>query len=101
MDIQKLMKQAQKMQGNIKKAEEELLQKEYEGVAGGTAVKVKIKGSHEVFEIEVEDDLVDKENKEVLLDLIMIAMNQAIEKSETEREEVMGNLTGGVKIPGF
>lgn len=101
MDIQKLLKQAQQMQGNLKKAENELAEKEYVGEASGNAVRVVMKGTHEVISIEIEDELIDKENKEMMIDLITIAMNQAIENVAKERNEVMGSLTGGISLPGM
>ncbi len=101
MDIQKLLKQAQQMQGNLKKAEGELAARQYSGEASGGAVSVVVKGSYEVASIHVEDELMDKENKEMMLDLIMIAMNQAFEKAKEDREALLGSLTGGISLPGM
>ncbi|MFV0478949.1 MAG: YbaB/EbfC family nucleoid-associated protein [Anaerorhabdus sp.] len=101
MDIQKLLKQAQKMQGDIKKTEAELNEKEYAGSASNGAVRIILKGSYEVVSMSIEDDLVDKENKEMLIDLVQIAMNDAMRKVKEDRDKLMGSLTGGVSFPGM
>lgn len=101
MDIQKLLKQAQKMQGDVKKAEADLAQREYTAKSSGGAVVVVMNGKYEVISIEIEEDLVDKENKEMLSEMIIIAMNQASAMVREDSAAVMGQLTGGISIPGF
>ncbi|MEG0176727.1 YbaB/EbfC family nucleoid-associated protein [Anaerorhabdus sp.] len=101
MDLQNLLKQAQKMQGSIKKIEEELTESEYTGTAGGNGVTVTIKGTFEITNINIEEDLLEKDNKEMLQDLIMVAVNQAVETASKDRDEKMGAVTAGVKMPGM
>lgn len=101
MDLQNLLKQAQKMQGNIQKVEAELNETEYSGSAGGNGVKVTIKGDYKISSIAIEEDLLEKDNKEMLEDLILVAVNQAVDVASKDREEKMGVLTAGVKMPGM
>ncbi|MEG0077357.1 YbaB/EbfC family nucleoid-associated protein [Anaerorhabdus sp.] len=101
MDLQNLLKQAQKMQGSIQKIEAELNESEYAGTAGGNGVSVTIKGNYEVVNINIEEDLLEKDNKEMLQDLIMVAINQAVDTASKDREEKMGTVTAGVKMPGM
>ncbi|SJZ70859.1 YbaB/EbfC family nucleoid-associated protein [Anaerorhabdus furcosa] len=101
MDLQNLLKQAQKMQGSIQKIESELNESEYTGSAGGNGVNVTIKGNYEVTNITIDEDLLEKDNKDMLQDLIMVAINQAVETASKDREEKMGAVTAGVKMPGM
>lgn len=101
MDLQNLLKQAQKMQSNIQKVEGELAETEYTGNAGGDGVTVTIKGDYKISQISIQDDLLEKDNKDMLEDLIMVAVNQAVEIASKDREEKMGVLTAGVKMPGM
>lgn len=102
MDMRRLMEQAQQMQRKLKKVEEELDTTEYEGSTGGSnGVNVKINGKNEVIEVNIHEDLLDKENKEELQDMLLIAMNNAVEQARVDREEKMGSVTQGVSIPGM
>lgn len=101
MNLQNLLKQAQKMQGDIQRAENELAETEYKGSAGGNGVVVTIKGNYKVTNIDIAEDLLEKDNKDMLQDLMMVAINQAVEEASKEREEKMGVLTAGVKVPGM
>lgn len=102
MDMRRLMEQAQQMQRKLKKVEEELDASEYEGTTGGsTGVSVKINGKNEVLEINIHEDLLDKENREELQDMLLIAMNSAVEQARVDREAKMGSVTQGVSIPGM
>lgn len=102
MDLQKLMQQAQQMQRELGKIEEELNATIYEGSSGGSdGVAVKVNGKNEVQEVVIPDELMDVENKEMLQDMILIAVNDAIAKATAEREEKMGSLTQGMKLPGM
>ncbi len=100
MNMQALLKQAQKMQKDLAKAELELKEKEYEASMSGGAVKVIVKGSMEVTQVEIDSDLLKSDNKEELQDMIMIAINDALKQASEEKEKVMKNMTGGVKMPG-
>lgn len=102
MDMKRLMEQAQQMQKKLKKIEEELNETVYEGKTGGSeGVAVKIKGTNEVIEISIPDELLAKENKEELQDMLLIAFNSAVDQARTDREEKMGSVTQGISIPGM
>lgn len=98
MDLQRLLKEAQKMQSKVTKVEKELNEAEYEGKNG--PVTVKINGKHEVLSVDIEEDVLNAENKEMLQDMILLAFNEANAKANKEREEKMGSVTAGVSIPG-
>ncbi len=101
MNIQGLLKQAQQMQATVGKVEKELNEKEYQGSAGGDAVKVEIKGTYEVISISIEDELLSKDSKDMLQDMILVALNSAIEEAKKERDTKMAEVTQGVKLPGL
>ena len=101
MDIQKLMEQARQMQDNLGRIEEELNATEYEGKAGGNGVKVVVNGRNEVQSVEIADDLMTVDNKEMLQDLILIAVNEAVEKAFQDRENKLGSDTSGLNLPGM
>jgi DNA-binding YbaB/EbfC family protein len=103
------MKQAQKLQENMARAQEELAELEVEGSSGGGVVTVKASGKQEVIEIKIDPDVIDPEDKEMLEDLITAAVNQALSNAKDAAEEKMSSITGGLmgglppglKIPGF
>ena len=101
MDIQKLMEQARQMQDNLGRIEEELNATGYEGKAGGNGVKVVVNGRNEVQSVEIADDLMTVDNKEMLQDLILIAVNEAVEKAFQDRENKLGSATSGLNLPGM
>lgn len=101
MNIQMLMKQAQKMQQDIAKKEAELKGRHYEGTAGEGQVVVDVKGDLKITKIEINDELLKENDKELLEDLIAVAVNEAIAKAVDEKNTVMNELTGGVKVPGM
>lgn len=98
MDIQRLLKEAQKMQGNLQKVEKELEESQYEGKSG--PVSIVINGNHQVVSVNIDEEILSADNKEMLQDMIMLAFNDASSKAQTEREEKMSSLTAGVKMPG-
>ncbi len=98
MDLQRLLREAQKMQSKVSKVEKELNEAEYEGKNG--PVSIKINGKHEVISVEIEEDVLSAENKDMLQDMILLAFNEANEKANKERDEKMGAVTAGVSIPG-
>lgn len=100
MNMQALLKQAQKMQKEINQAEEKCNEQVYESSMGGGGVKVTVKGSMEVLNLEIQDDLLQETDKETLQDLIVCTVNDALKKAEQEKAAVMKKLTGGVKMPG-
>lgn len=95
-----IMKQAQAMQENMKKAQEELARIEVEGEAGGGMVKVTMTCRHDVKRVQIDDVLIG-DDKEVLEDLIAAAVNDAVRKVETTSQEKMSGLTSGLNIPGM
>ena len=104
-----LMKQAQKLQENLARAQEELAELEVEGSSGGGVVTVKASGKQEIVEIKIDPDVIDPDDKEMLEDLITAAVNQALSNAKEAAEERMASVTGGImgglppgfKIPGF
>ena len=91
-----LMKQAQKMQRQMEEQAKELETKEYTATAGGGAVEVTMNGKREVLSVKLEEEVVDPEDIEMLQDLIMAAVNEALRKGEETREATMGKLTPGM-----
>jgi len=98
----KLLKQAQKMQAQMAKAQEEIAQIEIEGSAGGDMVVVKVNGGMELLSIKIDKDAVDPDDVETLEDLIMVAVNSAMKEAKQKSEEMMGQATGGMGgLPGM
>lgn len=100
MNMQALLKQAQKMQKELSKVENELNQKEYESTMGGGVIKVTVKGNMEVESILINEELLEKENKEDLEEMLKSAVNDALAKAVKDKETTMNKITGGVKMPG-
>lgn len=97
-----LMKQAQAMQENMQKAQEELASIEVTGEAGGGMVKLIMNCRHDVKSVSIDPELMgDVEDKEILEDLVAAAMNDAVRKVEKTSQEKMAGLTGGLDIPGM
>ena len=97
-NMNNLMKQAQKMQKQMEDMQKELETKEFEASSGGGAVLVKINGKKEVTAINIKPEVVDADDVEMLEDLIMSAVNEALRKVEDESANKMGKITGG--MPG-
>ena len=95
-----IMKQAQAMQENMKKAQEELANIEVAGESGGGMVKLTMNCRHDVKRVEIDPELMS-DDKEVLEDLIAAAINDAVRKVEQTTQEKMSKLTGGLNIPGM
>jgi len=93
-----LMKQAQQMQENLKKAQEEIAAMEVEGQAGAGMVKVVMTGRHDVKRVSIDPSLMS-EDKEMLEDLIAAAVNDAVRRVEAATQEKMGNVAGGLGLP--
>ena len=100
-NIQQLARQAQKMQEEMDAASKELDEKEYSAQAGGGAVKAVIKGSLEIQSLEISKDVVDPEDIDMLGDLIIAAVNEAIRAAREEKAEVMDSISGGLNVPGL
>ncbi len=93
-----LMKQAQQMQENLKKAQEEIAAMEVEGQAGAGMVKVTMTGRHDVKRVNIDPSLMG-DDKDMLEDLIAAAVNDAVRRIETVTQEKMGGLTSGFGLP--
>ena len=100
-NMQQLMRQAQKMQQQMMKTQEELDAREYEGTAGGGAVSCKVSGKRQLTELTIQPEAVDPEDVEMLQDLVISAVNEAMRQAEDAMESSMQSLTGGLNIPGF
>ena len=96
-----LMKQAQQMQQKMLKLQEEIAQKTLEASVGGGMVTVTVNGKSEVLRIKIEPQVVDPDDVEMLEDLIVAGVNEALRKAQEMMAEEMGKLTGGLKIPGL
>ncbi len=94
-----LMKQAQQMQQNLQKAQEELASMEVTGEAGGGMVKIVMTGRHEARRIQIDDSLVG-DDKDMLEDLVAAAINDAVQKVERQSKERLSGLAGGMGLPG-
>ncbi len=99
--IGKLMKQAQEMQENMKKAQEELANMEVTGQSGGGMVSVVMTGRHDVKRVSIDDSLMG-DDKEMLEDLLAAAVNDAVRQVESTSQEKMSGMTAGMNLPaGF
>ena len=96
MNLNQLMKEAKKMQSDVEKSQEELAAKEFEASAGGEAVKVKVSGSKQIKEIKIKPEVLDPDDVEMLEDLIMAAVNEAIRTVEENTTQQMSKITGGL-----
>lgn len=97
----KLMKQAQQLQAKMAKMQEELSEKTVEASAGGGMVTAVANGKQEVVSIHIEKEVIDPDDAEMLQDLIMAAVNDALNRAKDMMNEEMGKLTKGMNIPGL
>ena len=95
-NMNNLMKQAQRMQKQMEESQKELQEKSYTAAAGGGAVEVTISGKKEVTAVKLAEEVVDPDDIEMLQDLIMAAVNEAIRKADADSAAVMSKLTGGL-----
>lgn len=96
-----IMKQAQMLQEQMAKVQEESGAKTVEAASGGGMVSVVANGRGEIISIKIESEVVNPQDIEMLQDLIIAAVNEALKKSQEMMKEEMGRLTGGLKIPGL
>jgi DNA-binding YbaB/EbfC family protein len=96
-----MMKQAKIMQKQMEKVQDELKDMKFEASAGGGAVKVTVNGEQDVLEIKINKDVADPEDIEMLEDMILVAVNDAIKQSKDEAKNKLAGVTGGLNIPGF
>ena len=97
MNIGNLMKEAQKMQAEMQKSQEELAIKEFDATAGGGAISVKVTGEKVIKEIKIKPDVVDPEDVEMLEDLILTCVNEALRKVDSAQNQELGKFN----IPGI
>ncbi|HOQ06950.1 MAG TPA: YbaB/EbfC family nucleoid-associated protein [Clostridiales bacterium] len=100
-NMNNLMKQAQKMQRDMEKLQAELQEREVDATAGGGAVRVVATGKKEIKEITIDPDVVDPDDVEMLQDLILAAVNEALRKAEEMVSAEMAKLTGGLGLGGL
>src|SRR5690349_12145831 len=104
MDFEKLMKQAQQMQEEMAKAQEELAGETVEASAGGGMVKVKATGALEITEITIAAEAIDPNDPELLADMVRAAVNEALRSAKNLVESKLGNAMGGLQglgLPGL
>ncbi|MBH5319862.1 YbaB/EbfC family nucleoid-associated protein [Paenibacillus sp. GSMTC-2017] len=100
-NMNQMMKQVKKMQEQMMKAQEELETKTLEGSAGGGVVTVEINGHKKLLSVIIKPEAVDPDDVEMLQDLVMTAVNDALTKADELANQDMGKFTGGMKIPGL
>lgn len=98
-DLGGLMKQAQKMQGDLKRLQDDLKDRIVEGKAGGDAVVAYANGNQELVQLKIDPDVVDTDDIEELEDLVVAAVRAALEESRKMYEEETGRITGGMNLP--
>jgi DNA-binding YbaB/EbfC family protein len=96
-----ILKQAQQMHAKISQLQEELAGKSVEATSGGGMVKIVINGRQEILSVRIDPEVVNREEIEMLQDLIAAAVNEAIRKSQEMMQEEMKKITGGLNIPGL
>ncbi|TYO98070.1 hypothetical protein EDC39_1086 [Geothermobacter ehrlichii] len=96
-----IMKQAQLMQKKMMRLQEELAEREVEASAGGGMVTAVVNGRQQLLSLTIDPGVVDAEDVEMLQDLVLAAVNEALKKSQEMMQEEMGKLTGGLNIPGM
>ena len=99
--MQGTLKKVQKMQSEMTRLQDELKEREVEGTAGGEAVKAVVNGNKNLVSLTLSPDAVDPEDVEMLQDLIVTAVNDAMKKVDEMTEKELGKVTGGLKLPGM
>ena len=94
-----MIKQAQKMQQDMQKMQEELENKEYTAQAGGGVVSATVSGKHELKSLAIDPEAVDPEDVEMLQDMIVAAVNEAMRAADSDASSTMSKLTGGLNLP--
>ena len=97
----KMMKQAQQLQAKMMKMQEELAERTVEGSAGGGMIKAVANGKQQVVSISIEKEVVDPDDVEMLQDLVLAAVNDALNRSQEMVSGEMSKITGGMNIPGL
>ena len=100
-DPNAMMRQVQKMQDDIRAKQEELEAKEYTGTASGEMVTVTMNGKHEITAVKIKPEAVDPEDVEMLQDLVISAVNEALRQADDAMSSRMNSFTSGLNIPGL
>ena len=100
-NMQQLARQAQKLQQQMTKMQEELEAREFEAAAGGGMVTVKVNGRKELLSVEIKPEAVDPDDVEMLQDMIIAAVNEAMRTADTDAANNMSRLTGGLNLGGL
>jgi DNA-binding YbaB/EbfC family protein len=100
-NMQAMARQAQKLQQKMLEMQEELESREYEATVGGGVVTAKVSGKKELLAITIKPEAVDPDDVEMLEDMVMAAVNEALRTASETTEREMGKLTGGLNIPGL
>ena len=100
-DVNALMRQAQKMQEEMKAKQEELENTEYQASAGGGMVKITMTGKHEITSIKIDPQIVDKDDIEMLEDMVAAAVNEAVRVVDEDSDNAMKELTGNANFRGL
>jgi DNA-binding YbaB/EbfC family protein len=101
MDIQQMMQQARELQEKMAGAQNELASKEVSSTVGGGMVTVRVNGRSEIIDLKIEPEVIDRDDPEMLQNLIKAAVNDAMAKSREMIKAEMAKLTGGLNIPGL
>ena len=96
-----MMKQVQKMQQEMIRAQEEMEKKTYTATAGGGMVKAVVNGKNEVMELEINPEAVDPDDVEMLQDMVIAAVNEALRAAETDKANNMSRMAGGLNLGGM
>ncbi len=99
--MQQFIKQANQLQAKAQKLQEEFATREFEATSGGNAVKVTVTGDNKIAKLEISDDVFKSGDREMLQDLVMTAVNEAVKIVKKTNEEEMAKLTGGMSLPGL
>ena len=100
-NMQGMLRQAQKMQEDMAALQEDLNGRTYTATVGGGAVSATVDGTHTVTALSISQEVVDPDDVEMLSDLVIAAVNEAIRQAVSTSEEEMGKLTGGMNLPGI
>jgi nucleoid-associated protein EbfC len=96
-----IMKEAQKLQQQMEKIQAEVALKKVEATAGGGMVTVEANGKQEIVAIKIDPEVINKDDAQMLEDLVLAACNEALRKSREMMQQELGKLTGGLRIPGL
>lgn len=100
-NMNSMMKKVQKMQQEMARTQQEIEEKEFSSTAGGGVIEAVVNGKKEVLKIKIDEDVVDPEDTEMLEDLVVAAINDALKKAGEYSQKEMGKLTGNINIPGL